>query len=456
MDNLNSHTCKNATLSNALAGLILCCFNTAVTALELPAVDCVIQPHEVVDLGSPVAGVIEEIMVRQSDQVEIGQPVAKIEDSVEQATVELARARAKVDAQKRIEKINIVYNKKSQQRVDSLYGRQVIAIDNKDAADREAELSELRLSQVEDLQVVRNRELERARELVEQKVIRSTISGFVVEKYKSHGEFVEDQPILRIARLDPLNIEALVPMKYFGVVRTGMLADVNPELGGGELHTAKVTVVDRIGDAASGTFGVTLEMDNPDFKIPAGVRCEVKFLETSEEVLAEAEANNRARTDAAKSPRPAEEIRETATYIVGPFDREAAFIDAHNSIQTLTYYDRQGNRSEILGYMVVAPLAASRRVKEQIERGEIEDYRVLNKQPYAGQYSLGVYSTESRGLRRVRQLAQLGIESSIVTRTQEKNLWWIELVAASEKEPDIDLLKSNGFKVTPVDQFSGQ
>lgn len=41
---------------------------------------------------------------------------------------------------------------------------------------------------------------------------------------------------------------------------------------------ATVTVVDRVIDAAIGTFGVRLSLPNPDYRLPAGLRCQVRFL----------------------------------------------------------------------------------------------------------------------------------------------------------------------------------
>jgi hypothetical protein len=38
-----------------------------------------------------------------------------------------------------------------------------------------------------------------------------------------------------------------------------------------------VKVVDRVIDAASGTFGVRLELPNRNGKVPAGIRCRVRF-----------------------------------------------------------------------------------------------------------------------------------------------------------------------------------
>ncbi|CAN0204246.1 unnamed protein product [Phaeothamnion confervicola] len=40
---------------------------------------------------------------------------------------------------------------------------------------------------------------------------------------------------------------------------------------------ARVTLVDKVIDAASGTFGVRLELPNPGGRVPAGIKCRVRF-----------------------------------------------------------------------------------------------------------------------------------------------------------------------------------
>ena len=42
---------------------------------------------------------------------------------------------------------------------------------------------------------------------------------------------------------------------------------------------ARCTIVDSIIDAASGTFGVRLEMPNPDYRLPSGLKCKVIFIQ---------------------------------------------------------------------------------------------------------------------------------------------------------------------------------
>lgn len=48
-----------------------------------------------------------------------------------------------------------------------------------------------------------------------------------VERYLSAGEFAQAQPILRIAQLDPLNVELVLPSDVYGKVREGSQAEVS-------------------------------------------------------------------------------------------------------------------------------------------------------------------------------------------------------------------------------------
>jgi hypothetical protein len=60
-------------------------------------------------------------------------------------------------------------------------------------------------------------------------------------------------------------------------VDVGMQAEVMPESPVGGVYEARVTVVDRVIDAASGMFGVRLELPNPSYHLPAGLKCQVHF-----------------------------------------------------------------------------------------------------------------------------------------------------------------------------------
>jgi multidrug efflux pump subunit AcrA (membrane-fusion protein) len=66
-------------------------------------------------------------------------------------------------------------------------------------------------------------------------------------------------------------------VRYFGQLKVGDTAVVHPDEPVGGNHSAKVSIVDEVFDAASGTFGVRLSLPNPDNLLPGGLRCHVTF-----------------------------------------------------------------------------------------------------------------------------------------------------------------------------------
>ncbi len=93
------------------------------------------------------------------------------------------------------------------------------------------------------------------------------------------GEFAHEQsPIMTIAVLDPLHVEAFVPAGYYGGVGVGTRAQVTMQQPIAGLYEVKVTVVDRVFDPASRTFGVRLDLPNPGYELPAGLTCKLWFL----------------------------------------------------------------------------------------------------------------------------------------------------------------------------------
>jgi hypothetical protein len=57
-----------------------------------------------------------------------------------------------------------------------------------------------------------------------------------------------------------------------------MRAKILPDSGKYPDLIAEVVVVDKVIDAASGTYGVRLELANKDHTIPSGLKCKVHFM----------------------------------------------------------------------------------------------------------------------------------------------------------------------------------
>jgi multidrug efflux pump subunit AcrA (membrane-fusion protein) len=122
-------------------------------------------------------------------------------------------------------------------------------------------------------------ERDRAARRLALRSIRSPVDGVVVEILLVPGESVEDRAreIMVIAEVNPLNVEIILPAQQFGSVQVGLPAEVTPLLPGATLRQTEVSVVDRTIDAASDTFGVQLQLENDDYAIPGGIRCDIEF-----------------------------------------------------------------------------------------------------------------------------------------------------------------------------------
>ena len=230
-----------------LVGLIFTLTGSIAEAFEAQGL---IEPHQVVKVGSPQTGVLATVDVDRGDYIKKGQVLATLHSSVERAAMELKKAQKDFAARKK-------------DRMDPLFKKDLIAAQDMDEA--------------ETARAVTEAELKHATEIVNRLAIRSTVDGVVVERYMSPGEYVENQPIMKVAQIDPLNVELILPSDKYRLIKVGMKAKVIPEKPSSGQYTAVVTVVDRVIDAASGTFGVRLTLPNPKLNLPAGLKCKVIF-----------------------------------------------------------------------------------------------------------------------------------------------------------------------------------
>ena len=244
---------------------------------ESGKLDCLIKPEMYVELGSSADGVLESVLVDKSDLVSKGQIVAKLESSVEAATVELARKQAEFEDEIEYKKIQLAFAQRKSARLNQLYKKSVISFNEVDEADTEAAMAAMALEKAKSDQKIAKLELERAIARLEQRTIKSPINGVVIEQLLMPGEIVDDRPILKLAQIDPLRVEVLAPTEMFGALHKGMRAEIAPEIPPDKIYNAIVSVVDKVIDAASGSFLVRLHLPNPDYSAVGGLKCKVQF-----------------------------------------------------------------------------------------------------------------------------------------------------------------------------------
>jgi RND family efflux transporter MFP subunit len=239
--------------------------------------DCLVEPYYVVDIGSPVTGVIESIAVERGDSIEAGQVLVQLESNVERVAVEVARGRADMNALIQSHQARVALGEQRKTRADRLLAGDALSQDRSEEAETEAIIARLELEQAREKMKLASLELEHASALLARRSIRSPVSGVVVERMMAPGEVVDDETVLRVAQIDPLRVQIVLPGALFGSFRVGEHARIELELPGAEPRDARVVLVDRLIDAASGTFGIQLELPNPDESIPGGVHCQARF-----------------------------------------------------------------------------------------------------------------------------------------------------------------------------------
>ena len=245
---------------------------------EPVVLDGLIEPSLIANVGSSVPGILQTVQVERGDMVKKGQVIARLHSGVERATMELARARSELEATINERQAQVDFNVRRQRRYEELYEKKVIPFEKIDEARTNTKMALMDLEEAREELRLAKLELDRSIEVVKRMTIYSPITGVVMERFLAPGEHIEDQPVVKLAQIHPLHIEVFAPVELLGAIKVGMRAEVTPENPVGKVYKAKVTIVDRVIDAASGTFGVRLELPNPKYKLPAGLKCRVKFL----------------------------------------------------------------------------------------------------------------------------------------------------------------------------------
>jgi RND family efflux transporter MFP subunit len=241
--------------------------------------DCIVEARQMVDIRSPVEGLIEKVTVERGDPVRKGQVLVTLESGPERAALAIARSRAAMSGPVEAAQARVEFAKSKEKRQEELFIQKFVSSSALDEARTERKLAESELRVAVENQKLAELDVKRTEELLNMRTIRSPFSGVVVQRVLKAGEFATSnvkEPILKLAEVDPLNVEVVLPASLYGKIKLGDQAEVSPETPSKRFQ-ARVSVVDRVIDAASGTFGVRLELRNPGNIIPAGAKCKLRF-----------------------------------------------------------------------------------------------------------------------------------------------------------------------------------
>ena len=242
--------------------------------------ECLIEPNQTVEIRSSTEGVIAKVLVGRGDRVRSGQVLVQLESSAETSAVQLARSRAEAGGRLASAESRLDYASKKLERSKELQVQNFVSTQARDEAQAEQRITESELRDARENRQMATYEHRHALDLLNRRTLRSPFNGVVMERLLNPGDLAEAgngrKPILKLAQIEPLRVEVVLPLAAYRKLKKMDSAEVMPEGLGGK-YVASVAVIDSVFDSASGTFGVRLELPNAAGKLPAGIRCKVDF-----------------------------------------------------------------------------------------------------------------------------------------------------------------------------------
>ncbi|MDT3677769.1 MAG: efflux RND transporter periplasmic adaptor subunit [Burkholderiaceae bacterium] len=260
--------------------------------------ECLVEASQVVEIRPAVDGVIARVSVQRGELVRKGQVLVELDSAAERVAVESARYRSTMNGQVATAQNRLDSAVRKLARAEDLYRHNFTSAQARDDADAERRLAESELQVAVESRELAKIEYRRAVEQLALRTLTSPFNGVVVDRMLNPGDLAESgagrKGVLKIAQIDPLRVDIVLPDSVFGQPKPGTKATV--VLAGSNVrHSASVKLVDRLIDAASSTFVARLELPNPQHAISGGARCvaEIAGVEAPREARPRAQTQQR-------------------------------------------------------------------------------------------------------------------------------------------------------------------
>ena len=262
-------------LARSSASLILLFAAFAGTgALNGAELESFTEPYRRVAVPATEIGVLAEILVAEGDHVSQKQLLAKLDDTVLVASLEVARAAKNALGSRNGAEVELAIRAKQLASFRELRDRGNATEREVERAEGEHLQAQARLQSIHEDLEVRRLEYERVKAQIKIRQLESPIDGLVVQIDKEVGEFVAptDPVVMHVVQLSTLKSVFSVPMQMVSGLEAG--ASVNLLIGYEPIRCQGVIeFISPIAEAQSATVSVKIRIPNPDGSIPSGAFC---------------------------------------------------------------------------------------------------------------------------------------------------------------------------------------
>ncbi len=201
---------------------------------------------------SKVRGIVQNLQVEEGDYVKAGQVLAKIED--DQYRIESERAKATMD------RLSNEYNRNKE-----LFEKKLISAEvyENSRYEFESQRSAYELAQLN----------------YDYTSIKSPISGVISERFIKVGNMIgTDQQVFKVTDFDPIQANLYIPEHERSKMKKGQRAELIADAIPGKVFAGKVERISPTIDPQTGTFKVTVYLDDNDDLLRPGMFGRVKIV----------------------------------------------------------------------------------------------------------------------------------------------------------------------------------
>lgn len=239
------------------------------------AYEAISKPSEDRTLSCPRPGLISQILAQEGQSVKVGEAVVQMDDREEKAKLAADKVKAEDDTRVRAQEKIRDQSKVDLKRIQWTFDKGGSTPFELDKAKIDLEVAEAQVKMAAKEQEQAQLNYEQTRVLVDKMRLVSPINGIVHKILAQAGESVElNTKVIQIVNLNPLWVEAQVPQSVVHTLKKDAAVDVvypNRQHAKG-----KVVFIAPVGDAASETILVRVEVPNPELR-HAGEQVRINF-----------------------------------------------------------------------------------------------------------------------------------------------------------------------------------
>lgn len=244
-----------------------------------PGYVCLAQPSDKRELAFAVSGRIGETLVKPGDRVSVGQTLIRLDDRYQRQTVELAKRQADDENDARAAAATLAFREEDLRRTERSYQASGANESELLQARLERDLAQIKLNSTAEGREQARIAWEREKARLDHMRVDSPIDGIVIELRKRAGESVDElTPALTLVTIDPLWVEANVPMRDALRIQPGQEAEVVwDDIDTVTPMRGRVIFKSPVGNAGARELLVRVEVPNPD-SLPSGLHGRIRFI----------------------------------------------------------------------------------------------------------------------------------------------------------------------------------